>query len=178
VQDVAAEVAQRRHHCVVPPGPELLDLLDTLPQTHAHDDASPHNLLLPASEPDTVVVIDWGFGTLLPVGFNLGQLLSGLAQAGGDPGLLAAIDPVIFQGYLDGLRDEGYEVAASVVRTGYIGGLAVRSALCTLPVELLSAGLEPAAETVTAFEHSLRLARVLVDLAAELPAEPVEQLID
>jgi hypothetical protein len=150
--------------------PQLLDLLDALPQTHAHGDASPLNLLLPASEPDTVVVIDWGFGTLLPVGFDLGQLLSGFAQAGADPGALAAIDPVIFQGYLDGLRDEGYEVRASVVRTGYIGGLAARSALCTLPLELLSAGPEPAAHIVTAFEHGLRLARVLVDLAAELPS--------
>ena len=150
--------------------PQLLDLLDTLPQTHAHGDASPQNLLLPVSEPDTVVVIDWGFGTLLPVGFDLGQLLCGLAQAGADPGELAAIDPVIFQGYLDGLRDEGYEVPANVVRAGYIGGLAARSALCTLPVELLSAGLEPTADTVTAFEHGLRLARVLIDLAAELPS--------
>jgi hypothetical protein len=149
--------------------PQLLDLLDTLPQTHAHGDASPQNLLLPASEPDTVVVIDWGFGTLLPVGFDLGQLLSGLAQAGADPGGLATIDPVIFQGYLDGLRDEGYEVPAGVVRAGYIGGLAARSALCTLPLELLSAGLEPTADTVTVLERGLRLARVLVDLAAELP---------
>jgi hypothetical protein len=152
--------------------PQLLGLLDTLPQTHAHGDASPQNLLLPASEPDTVVVIDWGFGTLLPVGFDLGQLLSGLAQAGhADPGELAAIDPVIFQGYLEGLRDEGYDVAASIVRTGYIGGLAVRSALCTLPLELMLTSAEPTDDTVAAFERSLRLARVLVDLAAELPID-------
>ncbi len=151
--------------------PQLLDLLDTLPQAHPHGDASPQNLLLPASEPDTVVVIDWGFGTLLPVGFDLGQLLAGLAQAGeADPGELAAIDPVIFQGYLDGLTEEGYEVAPSVVRTGYIGGLAARSALCTLPMELLLASTEAADDTVTAFERGLRLARVLVDLAAELPS--------
>lgn len=151
--------------------PQLLDLLDTLPQTHAHGDASPQNLLLPASEPDTVVVIDWGFGTLLPVGFDLGQLLSGHAQVGeADPGELAAIDPVIFQGYLDGLRDEGYEVTPAVVRAGYLGGLAVRSALCTLPMETLLASTEAADDTVTAFERGLRLARVLVDLVAELPA--------
>ena len=151
--------------------PQLLDLLDTLPQAHPHGDATPQNLLLPASEPDTVVVIDWGFGTLLPIGFDLGQLLAGLAQTGeADAGELAAIDPVIFQGYLDGLREEGYDVAASVVRTGYIGGLAARSALCTLPMELLLASTEAAEDTVTAFERGLRLARVLVDLAAELPS--------
>jgi Phosphotransferase enzyme family len=151
--------------------PQLLDLLDTLPQTHAHGDASPQNLLLPAREPDTVVVIDWGFGTLLPIGFDLGQLLSGLAQAGeADPGELAAIDPAIFQGYLNGLHDEGYDVAESVVRTGYIGGLTARSALCTLPLELLLATTEAAEDTVAAFERGLQLARVMLDFAAELPS--------
>ncbi|MGB6455393.1 MAG: hypothetical protein WBH47_13005 [Streptosporangiaceae bacterium] len=40
--------------------PQIRDVLDGLPQTHAHGDASPHYLLLPAGEPGTVVVIDWG----------------------------------------------------------------------------------------------------------------------
>ena len=48
--------------------PEVLDMLDDLPQTYAHGDASPQNLLLPADEPGTIVVIDWGFGTLLRSG--------------------------------------------------------------------------------------------------------------
>jgi Phosphotransferase enzyme family len=149
--------------------PQILDLLDTLPQAHAHGDASPQNLLLPANEPETVVVIDWGFATLLPVGFDLGQLLAGLAQAGqGDPGDLAAIDPVIFGGYMAGLDAEGYEVEPAVVRTGYLGGLAARSALCTLPLELLS-NATATDETVDRFVHGLRLGRVLADLAAQVP---------
>lgn len=151
--------------------PQLLDMLDTLPQTHAHGDASPQNLLLPVGEPDTVVVIDWGFGTLLPVGFDLGQLVAGLAQTGaGDPGELGAIDPVIFDAYMDGLRDEGYEEAAEVVCAGYLGGLAVRSALITLPLELLAGGTAPTPEIVDKFVHGLRLARALLDLVAGLPA--------
>ena len=150
--------------------PDLLDMLDSLPQTYAHGDASPQNLLLPVSEPDTVVVIDWGFGTLLPVGFDLGQLVAGLAQTGGaDPGEIAAIDPAIFEGYVEGLRDEGYEVAASAVRAGYLGGLAVRSALTTLPIELLPATPAATPEVVDKFVHGLRLARALLDLVAELP---------
>jgi hypothetical protein len=148
--------------------PKLLDLLDTLPQTYAHGDASPQNLLLPASEPDTVVVIDWGFGTLLPVGFDLGQLLAGLAQAGqADPEELAAIDPVIFDGYLAGLRDERYHVDPGVVRTGYLGSLTARSALCTLPLELLG-NASATDEAVERFVRGLRLGRVLVDMAAQL----------
>ena len=65
--------------------PGVLDMLDRLPQTYAHGDASPQNLLLPVREPGTVIVIDWGFGSLLPVGFDLGQLLVGLAHAGPQP---------------------------------------------------------------------------------------------
>jgi len=86
--------------------PELLDLLDRLPQTYAHGDASPQNLLLPAGEPGTIAVIDWGFGTLLPVGFDLGQLLVGLAHAGvGDLALLPAIDAAALL-FLSALRPQ------------------------------------------------------------------------
>ena len=148
--------------------PVLLDLLAALPQTHAHGDASVQNLLRPAAEPGSVVVIDWGFGDLLPIGFDLGQLLVGLAHAGEtDPAELAAIDEAIFPGYLDGLADEDYDVDPRLVRTGYLGGLAVRSALCALPVERLG---EPAraGEQMALFASRLRLTRVMVDLAKEV----------
>lgn len=59
---------------------------DRLPQTYAHGDASPQNLLLAANEPGTVIVIDWGFGSLVPIGFDLGQLVVGLAHAGKSDG--------------------------------------------------------------------------------------------
>jgi hypothetical protein len=147
--------------------PRLLDLLDELPQTYAHGDASPQNLLLPAAEPGTIVVIDWGFGTLLPVGFDLGQLLVGLAHAGeADAADLPAIDAEIFPAYLNGLADEDYKVDPAQVRAGYIGSLAARSALCAIPVETLGDAV-PDDETVARFTHRLRLTRLLVDMAAE-----------
>ena len=46
--------------------PGVLDRLDRLPQTYAHGDASPQNLLLPASQPGTVIVIDWGCRSRVP----------------------------------------------------------------------------------------------------------------
>jgi hypothetical protein len=148
--------------------PRILDLLERLPRTFAHGDASPQNLLLPAAEPGTIVVIDWGFGSLLPVGFDLGQLLAGLAHAGEtDPADLAGIDAVILPGYIDGLASEGYDADPQTVRTGYVGGMAARSALATLPVELLSGPPDPAVTEL--FVRRLRLARVLVDMAAGLP---------
>jgi Phosphotransferase enzyme family len=146
--------------------PKILDMLDALPQTYAHGDASPQNLLLAANEPDTVVVIDWGFGTLLPVGFDLGQLLVGLASAGqSDPSELPAIDAEIFPAYLDGMAAEDYKVEPSQVRAGYVGGLAARSALCALPLEQLG-GSDPDGALEALMATRLRLTRVLVDMVA------------
>jgi hypothetical protein len=150
--------------------PQILDMLDRLPQTLAHGDASPQNLLLPAGEPDTVVVIDWGFGGLLPVGFDLGQLLLGLAHAGqSGPCALRDIDSVIFPAYIEGLAAEDYSVDAAAVRAGYLGGLAARSALCALPLELL-AGLpaEETEQTEQLFLDRLRLTREMLSFAAEV----------
>ena len=144
------------------------DMLDRLPQTYAHGDASPQNLLLPVHEPDAVVVIDWGFGSLLPVGFDLGQLLVGLAHAGqAVPSDLAGIDAAIFPAYLDGLRAESYQAEPGQVRAGYIGSLVARSALCSLPLELL--GGPPGEEAEELFRQRLQLTRVLVDMATEIP---------
>jgi Phosphotransferase enzyme family len=153
--------------------PAILDMLDGLPQTHAHGDASPQNLLRPRGEPGTLVVIDWGFGDLLPIGFDLGQLLVGLAHAGEtDPGELTAIDAAIFPAYLDGLADEDYEVDPRLVRAGYVGGLAARSALCGIPVELLAASAagrpDGGQDLQELFASRLRLTRVMIDLAKEL----------
>ena len=150
--------------------PRLLDLLDKLPQTYAHGDASPQNLLLPAGEPGTIVAIDWGFGTLVPVGFDLGQLLVGLAHAtGSDLSLLPAIDAEIFPAYLDGLAREGYHVDPAQVRAGYLGSLAARSALCAIPVEQLADG--PGSAEVTAlFTRRLRLTRLMLDLTRDVTA--------
>jgi hypothetical protein len=156
--------------------PAILDLIAALPQTHAHGDASPQNLLRPAGEPGTLIIIDWGFGDLLPIGFDLGQLLVGLAHAGEtDPGELQAIDAAIMPGYLDGLADEGYEVDPGLVRAGYLGGLAVRSALCALPLERLS---QPAqtGEELALVATRLRLTRVMVDLAAEVEADVLARM--
>jgi hypothetical protein len=156
--------------------PAILDLLAALPQTHAHGDASPQNLLRPADEPGTFVVIDWGFGDLLPIGFDLGQLLVGLAHAGEtDPDDLAAIDAAIMPGYLDGLADEDYDIDARLVRTGYLGGLAVRSALCALPLERLSQP-DQTDEQLALFATRMRLTRVMVNLAGEVEQRVLARL--
>jgi hypothetical protein len=70
-------------------------------------------------------------------------------------------------GYLEGLADEGHDVHPGLVRTGYLGGLAVRSALCALPLELLSEPVQTD-EMLAILATRLRLTRVMVDLAREV----------
>ncbi|MGH3385695.1 MAG: phosphotransferase, partial [Nocardioidaceae bacterium] len=100
----------------------------------------------------------------LPIGFDLGQLLVGLAHAGElDADDLPAIDEVIFPAYLDGLMADGMVVEPEVVRLGYRASLVARSALTALPLERLDDPLDDALRA-----HALdrvRLTRRLVDLA-------------
>lgn len=147
--------------------PAILDRLDQLPQTFAHGDASPQNLLIPAADRAQRIVIDWGFGTLLPIGFDLGQLLVGLAHAGEvDPDELDAIRDAIVPAYLEGLADEGYQADPADVQYGFIGSLVTRSALCSLPSELV--GQPISAANLALMKNRLRLTRVLVDMAQSL----------
>lgn len=148
--------------------PALLDLLEKLPQTFAHGDASPQNMLIPHDDEESRVVIDWGFPTSMPVGFDLGQLLVGLVNDGlCRVDLLPAIFDAILSAYLDGLAEERYEVEPEVVRTGFVGAAVVRTALVALPFELLD---QPSAEEHhDLFVNQLELSRYLVDLATTLP---------
>ena len=147
--------------------PQVLDMLDDLPQTYAHGDASPQNLLLPDDEPGTIVVMDWGFGTLLPVGFDLGQLLVGLAHAGRtEPAAILAIDAEVFPAYLAGLADEDYQVDPAQVRAGYLGSLAARSALCAIPFEALENAV-PGEQEIAMLSERMKLTRLMLDMVAE-----------
>ncbi|MBB2893269.1 phosphotransferase [Flexivirga oryzae] len=144
--------------------PAILDHLDALPQTYAHGDAGPQNLLIPAADRSQRVVIDWGFGTPLPIGFDLGQLLIGLAHAGElAPDRLREIDAAILPAYLEGLADEHYIADPVEVRFGYVGSMAARSALCALPLELLDT--TPTEADLDLLVDRVRLTRVLVDMA-------------
>lgn len=143
--------------------PTLLDLLETLPMTYAHGDASPQNLLIDERDPDTFVVIDWGLGTLLPVGFDLGQLLVGPAHAGLlDPDQIPAIDRAILAPYVSGLGEDGFVLPIETVRTGYHVSLALRSALTALSVRDFER--LPAAEQPAFVDQRLRLTRQLLTL--------------
>ena len=147
--------------------PMVLDVLaelDALPQTYAHGDASTQNILICDGE-DDLVVIDWGFGTPLAVGFDLGQLLVGPMHAGLTPASdVATIDASIFDAYLRGLADEDYTADPEDVRFGYLGSLFARSLFTALPtVELRGPDSESLRRSV---RERVDLTRAMLDLTA------------
>ena len=58
--------------------------LEALPHATSHGDASPNNLLVRPGH-DGFVLIDYGFWSLQPVGFDLSQLIVGDVQIGRRP---------------------------------------------------------------------------------------------
>jgi hypothetical protein len=98
---------------------EHVEWLETVPDGTAHGDACTNNLLVQAGS-DDLVLIDFGFWSTQPIGFDLGQLLLGDVQIGRRP---AATLPAVEQGclpaYVDGLRDEGCDLPLDVVRRAH-----------------------------------------------------------
>lgn len=150
--------------------PAVVDRLDRLPQTYAHGDAAPRNLLRPPQEPDTVVVTGWGLPCLYPVGYDVATLLVGQAEDGlVDAAELARLATVVCDGYRMGLEEEGYAASAEQVGHGFLGTLLLRYAFWQLPVEALRANLPPT--VFVRVRRRLALSRAVVDLAAA-PARP------
>ncbi|MFF0343594.1 phosphotransferase [Kribbella sp. NPDC004875] len=143
--------------------PAVLDALEALPQCYQHGDASPQNLLVPQDAPDEFVAIDWGFDCPQAVGFDLGQLLIGLAHAGElAPDALPAVHRVILKAFRDGLAIEGMQVSEEEVLYGYLGSLLIRAAFTALPLELFG----KADASPELFEQRVRLTRAMVDLVS------------
>ncbi|MFC9690258.1 phosphotransferase [Kribbella sp. NPDC056951] len=145
--------------------PAILDALDTLPQCYQHGDASPQNLLVPQDSPDDFVLIDWGFDCPHAIGFDLGQLLVGLAHAGElSPDALPVVHRVILKAFLTGVAEEGMQVTEDQVLYGYLGSLCARATFTALPLEDLGKPVD--ASTLGLFEQRVHLTRALVDLVS------------
>jgi Phosphotransferase enzyme family len=145
--------------------PAVLDALDTLPQCYQHGDASPQNLLVPQGKPDEFVVIDWGFDCPQAVGFDLGQLLVGLAHAGElAPEALRSVHHVIVKAFMKGLAEEGMQVTEEQVLYGYLGSLCARATFTALPLEQITKMTDGV--TLAMFEDRVLLTRALVDLVS------------
>ena len=148
--------------------PAMIARLDRLPHAVIHGDACPQNLLIPAqADANGFVVIDWGMACSAPVGYELAQLLIGLAHSGElTVEELPAVHDAILDAYIDGLADEGHAVNPSDVRYGFDAGLVLRSAFTALPLEQLAGPDSDALAALIA--QRVRLTRYLVDLGLTL----------
>lgn len=118
-------------------GRELAGELASLPMRVAHGDASPNNLL-PVGE--GFVLIDYGFWSRQPVGFDLAQLVLGDIQLGRFPvERLGELDALCLAAYVEGLRDEGDDTPEPVVARAHALKSALYTGLSSPPWEHLGA---------------------------------------
>lgn len=117
----------------------LCDALDRLPRTFCHHDANGRNLIARTSthDRDQTVVIDWDFVGIGPPGYDIvplcGELLPSFQFE-----LTEAQDVVedLFEGYLAGLRDAGWQGDRGRVRLSFTSALALRYGVCGGPANL------------------------------------------
>ena len=141
---------------------DIVEELAALPEATIHGDACPNNLLCRAGY-DGFVLIDYGFWNLGPVGFDLSQLLVGDVQVGRQKAAdLARVEEAILPAYVEGLRTEGWEVPASVVRRAHALQLMIFTGLSTLPFEHLESAPTPALQQDAA--ERAAIARFSLDL--------------
>jgi hypothetical protein len=99
-----------------------LDALDRLPQTICHFDIFRRNLFAQktADGDDRTAVIDWAFVGRGPIGADLNPLVwMSIALAGGGLDEARQVEEIAYEGYLEGLRDVGWQGDPRQVRLGY-----------------------------------------------------------
>ena len=147
---------------VIEMGPALIGREAQLPHGLCHGDATPHNLLRPAT--GELVVIDWSYGCRGPYGSDLGQLLAGRFDAGeADPADAPAIAAVLLDSYLEGLADEGVEVPRAEVEAGWAIHLVIRSSISAALVDHRPGLTDD--ERAEVLRRRLAVARIGLDLA-------------
>ena len=110
----------------------LLDRLDRLPHVLGHGDFQPGNLFARtgADGRPVTVAVDWASTGLMPVGRELTHLVAmSLSVGHADPDRAPELDGVVFDAYVQGLRDAGWRGDPRLARLGFtattalVGGL-------------------------------------------------------
>jgi hypothetical protein len=99
-----------------------LDALDRLPQTVCHFDIFRLNVFArkTADGDDQTVAIDWAFVGRGPIGADLNPLVwMSIALAGVEMDKLQELEEIVIEGYLQGLREVGWQGDPQQVRLGY-----------------------------------------------------------
>ncbi|WP_051287395.1 phosphotransferase [Paenibacillus taiwanensis] len=108
----------------------ILESLQQLPRVLAHQDLSQMNMLLVKNEASEsqLVLIDWQFMSISGIGEDLGKLF-GVNMSLGiiPPDHYIRFQTSIYDAYLAGLRDIGWQGDAELVRYGFCLSTALRS---------------------------------------------------
>jgi hypothetical protein len=107
----------------------LLRTLDGLPRTFCHLDAYRPNLFIrrDAQGSNQTVAVDWVFTGIASVGEEIANLLAAsLIWFEYDAAEARNLDEAVFNGYLNGLRDAGWQEDSRLVRLGYTAACALR----------------------------------------------------
>jgi hypothetical protein len=109
----------------------LLDQLEGLPHTVCHCDAWRGNLCAPAGveESGALIALDWAVLGWGAVGIDAGDLFApSFAHGLAEPCTPHELDAAIFEGYLAGLREAGWQPERALVRFGYAAYAALKYA--------------------------------------------------
>ena len=109
-----------------------LSALERLPRTFCHLDAFRRNLFArqaPDGREETVAV-DWSYSGIGAIGEELVALV-GATLGFGEVHVSQAqeLDQIVFEGYVQGLRDAGWDGEPRLARLGYLAGLNIRYTL-------------------------------------------------
>jgi Phosphotransferase enzyme family len=107
----------------------FLDALDRLPQTFCHRDAFRRNLFARrrADGREQTVAVDWTYAGIGAIGEDINPLVNAsLYFSEVEPAEAKALDDIVFNGYLTGLEDAGWQGDPRLVRFGFTAA----SALC------------------------------------------------
>ena len=136
--------------------------IESVPLGTAHGDACTNNLLRTDGSSD-IVLIDYGFWSTQPLGFDLGQLLVGDVQIGRRPAdSLPELEAACLPAYVRGLRDEGLVVEEATVQRAHALHLLLYNALSAMPLELLSQPPTPQVHAVA--RERAAIAEFILDL--------------
>ncbi len=142
--------------------PEYVDEVEQVPTGSAHGDACTNNILV-RPDSDDLVLIDFGFWMQQPLGFDLGQLLLGDVQLGrcfsGD---LRRNEKACSSAYVEGLRAEGCDIDAALVRRAHALLMLIFSGASAIPIEHLASPPTPELHRITA--ERAASARFMLDL--------------
>ncbi len=95
----------------------VLEAVENLPQVFCHQDAFKRNLF---ARQNKTIAIDWGYLGVAPVGAELVALVAGSIGLFEVPvDRVKEMDRICFEGYLQGLRDAGWNGDQKLVRMGY-----------------------------------------------------------